>query len=161
MLDAKVELDGRLRTVINEFCSSCASRVTLSISDSAIQKKTFSPTSVVPTIQTAAKTEVPLLRRKLDEYLDDRRTKETLVGAVQDQVVLNYENWYDRLVAEKKGKVGSRKGKGREDDVWDSGVFAEWAVGTYRASRNFGGERGDEENGLSDGEDDSGSLRST
>ena len=149
MLDAKAELDGRLRTVINDFCASCAGRIVGSISASAA-KMTVEPSSVVPSIQAAAGTEVPLLRRKLDEYLEDSRTKETLIGAVQDQVVLDYEAWFDRWSSEARrttnGARGvSRKGKSKEDDVWDTGVFAEWAVGVFRVGRGF--EAGDDADG--------------
>ena len=148
MLDAKAELDGQLRTVINDFCAACAGRITSAISSSTVEKKGFNPSTVVPTIQSSAKTEVPTLRKKLDEYIDDSRTRETLVGAVQDQVVLSYENWYEAWTAEKRvaagGKAGpptplSRKGKGREDEVWDAGVFAEWALGVFRVGRGFAG----------------------
>lgn len=144
MLDAKAELDGRLRTVINDFCSSAASRITAAIANPASEKKSFDPTAVVPAIQAAAKTEVPLLRRKLVEYVDDARTKETLVSAVQDQVVLNYEGWHERWSAEKRASgrgVVSSKGKGREGDVWDAGVFSEWALGVFAVGRVYGGER--------------------
>lgn len=141
MLDAKSELDGSLRTVINDFCASCSGHITASISPTATEKKTFDAATVVPTVQAVAKVEVPLLRRKLDEYLDDSRTKETLVGAVQDQTVLTYEAWFEKWSAEKKakGKGVSRKGKGREDDVWDAGVFAEWALGVFQVGRGYDG----------------------
>ena len=141
MLDAKAELDGSLRTVINDFCASCSDRITASIATTAVEKKTFDAAAVTPAIQAAARVEVPLLRRKLDEYLDDSRTKETLVGAVQDQTVLTYEAWFEKWSAEKKakGKGVSRKGKGREDDVWDAGVFAEWAVGVFQVGRGYDG----------------------
>ena len=80
---------------------------------------------------------MPLLRRKLDEYLDDVRTKETLVGAVQDQVLQNYEAFYAAFVksSRDRGKVISRKGKGREDEVWDLDTFAEWTGGVFRVGR--------------------------
>lgn len=69
------------------------------------------------------------MRQKLDEYIQDVRTRETLVAAVRDQFILAYEDWMDKLSegkgAAKIGKV-SKKGKGREDDVWSSEVFAEW-----------------------------------
>ena len=149
MLDAKAELDGRLRTVINDFCASCAGRIMGPISASAA-KKSITPSAVVPSIRAAAKTEIQLLRRKLDEYIEDSRTKETLVGAVQDQVVMDYEAWFERWSLETKratngARGASRKGKGREDEVWDAGVFAEWAVGVFRVGRGF--EARDEEDG--------------
>ena len=129
MLDAKVELDGRLRTIINEFTTFLADRITAPISSPTTKRGAFD-TSTIQQIKELVDREVPLLRRKLDEYLDDYRTKETLVSAVQDQVVQNYETFYERLTAEKRsnGKTVSKKGKGRDDEAWDVDTFAE-AVG--------------------------------
>ena len=159
MLDAKAELDGQLRTTINDFCAAISGRISAAIALPAIQNKSFNPSSVVPTIQAAAKVEVPAMRKKLEEYIDDSRTRETLAGAVQDQVVLTYETWYENWAAEKRkaagvkgGSAPSRKGKGREDEVWDAGVFAEWALGVFRVGRGFGsGGIGGEEQSLREG----------
>lgn len=140
MLDAKVELDGRLRTVINDFTTNFASRITASISGSTATKRDFNASIAVQQIHQSAEREVPLLRRKLDEYLDDPRTKESLVGAVQDQVMQNYETFYERVSAEKRanGRTVSRKGKGREDEVWDVDTLAEWISGVFRVGRMVG-----------------------
>ena len=137
MLDAKVELDGRLRTVINDFTSDFASHMTSMVDEKATSKKTFDAVRAVQNIQEVAEKEVLLLRRKLDEYLDDNRTKETLVAAVQDQVIQNYETFYDLHTANKRtnGKAVSKKGKGRDDNVWDSDMFAEWAQGVFKVGR--------------------------
>lgn len=134
MLDAKVELDGSLRTVINDLTSDSASRITKPVDASATAKKGFDAVQAVAVIQKVAEKEVSLLRRKLDEYLDDVRTKETLVAAVQDQVIQNYETFYDIYAAEKRsnGKLVSKKGKGRDDEAWDPDMFTEWAVGVFR-----------------------------
>jgi len=147
MLDAKVELDGRLRTVINEFTSNFAARMTNGIDEKATSKKTFDGVRAVEKVREVTEKEVVLLRHKLDEYLDDTRTKETLVGAVQDQVVQNYETFYDLHTADKRsnGKAVSKKGKGRDDDVWDPDMFTEWAEGIFRVGRM----------GLQGGDDDS------
>jgi len=129
MLDAKAELDGRLRTVINDFVTSCAERMMHPINESARGKKDFNGASALQKVRVLTVKEVPMLRRKLDEYLDDVRTKETLVAAVQNQAILNYEGFYEAFATGKRalgGKVG-RKGKGREDDVWDTDTFGEWA----------------------------------
>lgn len=136
MLDAKAELDGRLRTVINDFTSTFASRMATAVSENAASKRSFNGGFAVRAVQEAAAREVPLLRRKLDQYLDDFRTKETLVKAVQDQVIQNYETFYDRYEAEKRstGKLVSKKGKGREDEVWDSDTFAEWTDSVFGVS---------------------------
>ena len=148
MLDAKVELDGRLRTIINRFIDQSAARITDPISSSAsttaaAKKKGFDGLQAVQKVQQLAEKEVPLLRRKLDEYLDDARTKETLVASVQDQVVQNYEAFYDVFTAEKRsnGKQLSKKGKGREDEVWDPDMFSEWSAGVFNVGRlGFGGD---------------------
>ena len=147
MLDAKTELDGRLRTVINDFSSSFAARMTSAIDEKATGKKSFDAVGAVGKVRELVEKEAMLLRRKLDEYLDDTRTKETLVGAVQDQVIQNYETFYDSHTADKRsnGKAISKKGKGRDDDVWDPDMFTEWAQGLFRVGRM----------GLLDGDDDS------
>lgn len=139
MLDAKAELDGQLRTVINDFCASSSGRITDTISSASLEKKTFSKLKVVPDIQSAANKEIPLLRQKLEEYLDDSRTRETLLAAIQDQIVLTYENWTESLDDNKgRGRHTSRnKGKGHEDDVWDVGTFTDWALDTLRVGRGF------------------------
>lgn len=136
MLDAKAELDGRLRTIITDFTSTFASRITAAVSENATSKRTFNGGSAVRMVQEAAGKEVPVLRRKLDQYLDDFRTKETLVKAVQDQVIQNYETFYDRYEAEKRstGRLVSKNGKGREDEVWDLDTFAEWADSIFAVS---------------------------
>ena len=134
MLDAKVELDGSLRTVINDLTSDFASRITKPVDASATAKKGFDAVQAVNVIQKVAEKEVTVLRRKLDEYLNDVRTKETLVAAVQDQVIQNYETFYDIYTAEKRsnGKQVSKKGKGRDDEAWDPDMFTEWAGSVFR-----------------------------
>lgn len=134
MLDAKAELDGRLRTVINEFTNSFALRMTKEVDATG---KDFDGVQAVKKIQDVSEKEVPLLRRKLDEYLDDTQTKETLVGAVQDQVIQNYETFHDLYTAEKRanGKGISKKGKGRDDEAWDPDMFNEWAAGLFRVGK--------------------------
>ena len=134
MLDAKVELDGSLRTVINDLNSDFASRITKPIDASATAKRGFDAPQAVNVIHKVAEKEVTVLRKKLDEYLDDARTKETLVAAVQDQVVQNYETFYDIYTAEKRsnGKQLSKKGKGRDDEAWDPDMFSEWAANLFK-----------------------------
>lgn len=137
MLDAKAELDGRLRTVINEFTNNFAARMTKEADAIGKIKRDFDGVHAVMKIQEVSEKEVPLLRRKLDEYLDDIRTKETLVGAVQDQVIQNYEAFHDLYTAEKRanGKAISKKGKGRDDELWDPDMFNEWATGLFRVGK--------------------------
>ncbi|KAL9576244.1 MAG: hypothetical protein Q9212_007262, partial [Teloschistes hypoglaucus] len=109
MLDAKVELDGRLREIITTFTEAFADAITAPINnnaDAAIasnnntsNKRGFDPIKAVTAVQNAARREIPFLRRKLDEYLDDARTRETLVGAVKDLVVRRYEAFYEKLMS--------------------------------------------------------------
>ena len=139
MFDAKVELDGRLRSVINEFTASFANAVTAPINASATASPRFDALAAVGKIKDIAAKEVPVLRRKLEEYLDDVRTKETLVAAVQEMVVQDYETFYDVYMTQKKdgGKEAgrrSKKGKGRDDEVWDVDMFGEWAAGVFGVS---------------------------
>ena len=132
MLDAKVELDGRLRSVINEFTASFANVITAPINSSATASPRFDALAAVGKIKDIAVKEIPMLRRKLEEYLDDVRTRETLVAAVQEIVVQDYEGFYDAYVADNKdGGKRSKKGKGRDDEVWDVDMFEEWAAGMF------------------------------
>ncbi len=137
MLDAKAELDGRLRTVINELTNTFAVRMTTKVDAAATKRRDFDGLQAVKQIKEVSEREVPLLRRKLGEYLDDIRTIETLVGAVQDQVIQNYESFYNLFTAEKRsnGKAASKKGKGRDDEVWDPDMFSEWAAGLFRVGK--------------------------
>ncbi|KAH0564773.1 hypothetical protein GP486_001843 [Trichoglossum hirsutum] len=136
MLDAKVELDGRLRKVINDFTTGFAARMTVPIAEKTMVKERSDAGAAVKALRDVVEKEVPLLRRKLDEYLTDVRTKETLVDAVQDLVTENYEDFYAKHMSNttKDGKTG-RKGKGRDDETWDADTFAEWASGVFRVDR--------------------------
>ncbi|KAJ9650733.1 Golgi transport complex subunit 3 [Neophaeococcomyces mojaviensis] len=136
MLDAKVELDGQLRTVINDFTANFTKIMTADLKSS---KKAEESTAAVREMVTK---EIPILRAKLEQYLDDLRTRETLVAAVEDQVVQAYEAFFEEYAGQTlgKGKANgvpggkakiSRKGKGAEDDVWDGDTFAEWAEGMF------------------------------
>lgn len=140
MLDAKVELDGRLRATIVDFTGAFAARIMEPVSGDQVQKKNFDPIKAVEMVKGVAEKEVSLLRRKLDEYIDDGRTRETLVGAVQDLVVQAYENFYEKQVREKGGdggggRRGSKKGKGRDDEVWDVDMFEEWVGDVFEVRR--------------------------
>lgn len=124
MLDAKAELDGRLRTVINDFVNGYASHITAPVETTTVaqQKDDFDPLKAVRTVRGLAEKDVPALRAKLDEFVDDARTRETLVAAVRDQVITTYEDFFDTY-SEGKGKKISKKGKAREDEVWGPDLF--------------------------------------
>ena len=135
MLDAKVELDGRLRTVINEFTKGFATRITAAVSAESMKKKGFDRKVATRAIREEMEKEVPFLRRKLDEYIDDLRTKETLVGAIQDLTIQNYEDFFDNHVRPSGEGVVSSKGKGREDAIWDPDAFADFSAGVFKVGR--------------------------
>lgn len=137
MLDAKAEVDARLRQAINDFTAQFVARMTAPI-DTKNNKK-------VPVQEAPARTakvrqnvehETPFLRGKLEEYITDHRTREMLVAAVMESVTQTYEDWFDTSytpsVAGSNGAGRSTKGKGREDGVWDPDVFNEWCTGTFK-----------------------------
>ncbi|THC99010.1 hypothetical protein EYZ11_001484 [Aspergillus tanneri] len=140
MLDAKVELDGRLRTVINDFINSFATTMTASLPAQSQfidtrNRNLHRGELILPTCRLL-ESEVPRLRKILADYLHDSRMKETLVGAVQDRVIQIYEDFFDQYVAAEKSKGrhpgSTRKGKGHEDAVWDVDTFSEWCEGVFR-----------------------------
>lgn len=153
MLDAKVELDGRLRGVVTDFTASFADRILAPVAAPAKGKREFESLKAVEQVKTIAEKEVSVLRKKLDEYLDDGRTRETLVSAVMDLVVQGYETFYEEQMRDLGPKGGgrrgkSKKGKGREDEVWDVDMFEEWAGGVFRVGKILGREEdGDGEGG--------------
>ncbi|KAJ5950834.1 Conserved oligomeric Golgi complex subunit 3 [Penicillium vulpinum] len=134
MLDAKVELDGRLRTVINDFINASAARMTASLPSQFVDSRNLARGELIlPSCRTIEK-EVPGLRKVLNEYIDDTRMKETLVGAVQDRTIQIYEDFFEKYTSSEKAKGNfiSKKGKGRDDAVWDVNTFAEWCEGVFR-----------------------------
>ncbi|OJI85209.1 hypothetical protein ASPTUDRAFT_54868 [Aspergillus tubingensis CBS 134.48] len=135
MLDAKVELDGRLRTVINEFINEfAAGKMTASLPARTSTGNLPSAGGLMDTLCGNVEREVASLRKVLGEYLDDGRMRETLVGAVQDRVIQIYEEFWEMYVdaERRRGNFVSKKGKGREDEVWDVDTFAEWCEGVFR-----------------------------
>ncbi|KAB8071595.1 Sec34-like family-domain-containing protein [Aspergillus leporis] len=134
MLDAKVELDGRLRTVINDFINGFANTMTASLPAKFVDTRNLQRGELIyPTCRNIEK-EVPNLRKILSDYLDDVRMRETLVGAVQDRVIQIYEEFFAKYTSSEKGKgyAVNKKGRGREDTVWDVDTFAEWCESIFR-----------------------------
>jgi hypothetical protein len=161
MLDAKEEVDARLRGAINDFTRQFVGRMTAPI-DTHNGKK-------VPVTEAPARTkmirqnieqETPFLRQKLEEYISDHRTREMLVAAVAESVTHSYEEWFDvqytPSIAGSNGAGRSTKGKGREDGVWDPDVFGEWCKGVFKVGSLAGHEvENDEEYAGSGGEGES------
>ncbi|EPS44581.1 hypothetical protein H072_1414 [Dactylellina haptotyla CBS 200.50] len=123
MLDAKVELDAKLRTTINQFTEGWASRICGPVIESAGHGPEALEASLA--LRRLAESEVPILRQKLNEYITDIRTRETLVGAVQEMAIQSYESFYER--ADKSPEL---------EDLWDVDtfvVFTNKAFGTEDA----------------------------
>jgi hypothetical protein len=160
MLDAKAEVDARLRQAINDFTGQFVARMTQPI-DTKNNKK-------VPAQEAPARTakvrqniekETPFLRGKLEEYITDARTREMLVAAVMESVTQAYEDWYDTSYAPSVNGARSSKGKGREDGVWDPEVFSEWSGSVFKiGTLSLGIEDGEFEG--SGGDDSDGSVTS-
>lgn len=132
MLDAKADLDGRLRTVINDLVNTYANHILSPVAPETVAAESkhkdpesgFDAVKAVRTVRGLAEKHVPLLRAKLDDWVTDKRVKETLVQAVRDQVIVGYEEFFDAQ-SESKSKKLSRKGKGREDEILGPDVFSD------------------------------------
>ncbi|KAF2500787.1 Sec34-domain-containing protein [Lophium mytilinum] len=148
MLDAKAELDARLRGAIADFTGAFAGRMTAAISQESKGKSNgkgagADPGEQVAQVREAVDKEVPFLRQKLDAYIEDSRTRETLVAAVLERVVEVYEGWAAVVAGDAGGGTngsgvrgaGKAKGKGRESDVWDPDAFAEWGASVFKVGR--------------------------
>lgn len=139
MLDAKVELDGQLRKVISDFTAWESGKMThpwVKIQNKEGRDDEAKAQEAVDKMRKAVEREVPRLRTRLDEWIDDARTKDTLLVAVMEAVVQAYEDFVAGVVGTNgtKGKATTRikaKGKGREDEMWDLDAFAEWTEGVF------------------------------
>lgn len=154
MLDAKVELDGRLRTSINDFTSSFATKMTAALPAKLTAASSPETRSALGKTCEAIQKEVPELRRLLESYIDDTRTRETLVAAVQDHVIQLYDDFFEAYAAAEVGAgriVKRSAGKGRADDVWDMDTFTDWTENVFRVGIP----------GLPDSEDHDDDLSST
>ncbi|KAI4692990.1 uncharacterized protein J4E88_001361 [Alternaria novae-zelandiae] len=166
MLDAKAEVDARLRQAINDFTGQFVARMTAPI-DTKGNKKV--PVSEAPArtskIRQNIEHETPFLRSKLEEYITDARTREMLVAAVMESVTQAYEDWYDSSyspsLSNQNGASRSTKGKGREDGVWDPDVFSEWCVNTFKVGTLGLGSMDDEQDDYQDDDSDADSMGAT
>lgn len=152
MLDAKAELDGRLRTVINDFVTAYAAHILAPIESATVARAKlaadgFDALKALRTVRGLSEKHVPLLRAKLDEFLDDARTKETLVAAVRDSTVVGYEEFFDLYCEDQGGRKLSRKGKAREDQVWGPELFGEAMEKVFLVGRMVGDREEDEDEG--------------
>ena len=155
MLDAKVELDARLRFAINEFTQHFASRMTSGITGPSNQLAAASATDPAKVVRIAVEREVAVLRDKLEEYLEDGRTRETLVAAVQvccpvkfpgalrcviadsgnyqEHVIQGYESYYEEIFL-RGNKVPPRSPGGT---VWDIEMFVGWSNDIFAVGHGF------------------------
>lgn len=142
MLDAKAEVDARLRQAINEFTGQFVARMTAGIDTKGKtgpgKFAAGEAASRTAKVRQIVERETPFLRSKLEEYVEDTRTREMLVAAVMESVMQAYEDWFDSTYTpslQTNGAGKSRfggKGKGREDDVWDPDMFNEWCAGVFK-----------------------------
>jgi len=155
MLDAKVELDGRLRKVISDFTGWEAGKMTRLLMGNGVMGNEEKARKAVSEMREAVEREVVLLRRRLEEWIQDKRTRETLVVALREAVVQGYEDFLGGMGggAEKgslKGKTKAKpKGKGREDDVWDVDTFVEWTKRVFGIAAQAEDDSGEESRSLS------------
>lgn len=173
MLDAKLELDGRLRSVINDFVGDWTGNMTeslqtISLPPPAKGKKQQPPATadleakasqMVTATRTSISQSVPLLRSILDQWLDEPRVKETLVAAVMESVVRAYEVWFEELNSSgiiSGGGGGIKRGKAREDAVWDVDGFEEWCGSVFRVGAIAFERQGLDDDGDRDDEDGEG-----
>ncbi|KAF2661605.1 Sec34-domain-containing protein [Lophiostoma macrostomum CBS 122681] len=139
MLDAKAEVDARLRGAINDFTAQFVARMTGAIASARDREALVDAAPRTANVRESIERETPFLRKKLEEYVEDARTREMLVQAVMESVVRIYEDWFDTTYTPSlqtngagAGAGRSAKGKGREDGVWDPDVFAEWCAGVFK-----------------------------
>jgi hypothetical protein len=160
MLDAKAEVDARLRQAITDFTSQFVTRMTAPI-DTKNNKKV--PAQEVPArtakIRQNIEHETPFLRSKLEEYITDARTREMLVAAVAESVAQAYEDWFDTSYSPSISGTGrNAKGKGREDGVWDPDAFTDWCNGVFKIGQigadqyEYDGSGGDDQSESSEAE---------
>ena len=138
MLDAKAELDARLRTVINSFITDCTRKICGTMDDPvAANREINGAQDAIRSIREAAEREVPILLSKLDEYLEDVHTRETLLAAVHDQVVQTYEAFYEQSIVRDraKGVIVSTENQKRDEAFWDPNTVLEHIGEVFRINR--------------------------
>ncbi|KAI1966832.1 Golgi transport complex subunit 3 [Ophidiomyces ophidiicola] len=160
MLDAKVELDGRLRTVINDFTNSSAANMATSLPSKVTTTSMPQARGAIESMRQVVQKKVPELRKLLDSYIDDARTRETLVAAVQDNLTQLYEDFFEAYVAAKSGGNRVVKVNHEADGVLDVDIFTGWSESIFRVGilglESSEGGQEDEGSDDDDGEVDSG-----
>jgi hypothetical protein len=153
MRDARVDVDDRLRAVIGALVTEWAARMTEPVRATAAAAATAAPpppgedgrgrtearggdaaahAAAARRARETVEREAPLVRRKVDEYVRDGRTRDMLLRAVLEDVLRRYAAFLERIGLGAAGKGRRRgKGKGREDEVWEEDVFGEWAAKVF------------------------------
>ena len=84
----------------------------------------------------AIQSTVPFLRQKVEEYVENPRTRKMLVAAVQEAVLKRYERFYAVAARDMKDEMGREKGnEDGDDDLWTPARFAEWCVDVFGVGR--------------------------
>ena len=183
MIDAKSELDGRLRTAINEHVNEYVWKMTSEIStiastdtaDTAIEQQQqqfnhngntqrnkqeklmgkkmptiFRPTAIaaLKSSRTAVQHNVPILKRKLGEYIDNERTREMLLAAVLEGVLGKYEKFWERVEGvgfdgnngiSSRDRTHNYNRKSDYDDdenvLWSPETFSQWCISVFGIGR--------------------------
>jgi len=86
MLDAKEELDGKLRVAINSFTATTAKEIVDFVAGKAgVDEKEWEIKVVAEKFREEAEKTLPLVQQKTEEYIGDLRTTDILVNAVMVQ----------------------------------------------------------------------------
>jgi hypothetical protein len=148
MLGAEAGLGIRLRAAIGEFVDFWRGRMTEGIKGPSNRLAAADSPDPAARVKTAVEREVPTMRRKLSEYIDDRRTAETLVGAVMESVVDEYHGYYEECFTSKGRRPRN------PDQPWDVEMFVRWCEGVFNVGEGLLGYGEEQER---DDEDDSSS----
>lgn len=157
MLDAKTELDIRLRTAIRDFVAHWANRMTEGIKGASNRLAAADSPDPAARVKTAVEREVPLLRKKIGEYIDDRHdrgTGEALVAAVMQSVVETYQDYYQEVFVSK-----GRLPRNPDPEIaQDAEMFAHWCRGVFDVGEEglllAPYDDGDDDDGGGDDDDD-------
>jgi len=86
MLDAKEELDGKLRIAINSFTATTAKEIVDIVAGKAgVDQKEEEIKGVAEKFREEAEKALPSVQQKTEEYIGDSRTTDILVNAVMVQ----------------------------------------------------------------------------
>ncbi|KAI5813825.1 Sec34-like family-domain-containing protein [Pyronema omphalodes] len=138
MIDAKTELDTHLRAAIAQFVDYWRNRMTEGIKGASNRLAAADSPDPAARVKTAVEREVPLLRKKVGEYVDDRRTGETLVAAVMEAVIAAYKEYYEDVF------ISQGKQPRNPALALDGQAFARWAENVFDIGEAIGDEDQDD-----------------